>query len=277
MKLAISNIAWPASEDTQVAGLLRDMGVHGVEVAPTAVWPTPLGASEAQVSAYREFWERSGIRIVALQALLFGRPDLTIFEREDKRRETLAHLAGMIRLAARLGATVLVFGSPKNRKVGGRDSLEAGKIALSFFRDLGRVAVDSGVVFCIEPNPPEYGCDYLTTAGATRELVASIDSPGLGIHLDAGGMTLGREPLSAVEDSLPWLRHFHISEPHLEQIGAGDTEHGAFAQTLATHGYQGWASIEMRQPASEPLPLVAAALKYSIDRYAPLWPDRRTV
>ena len=87
MRLAVSNIAWPADQDAAVAGVLRDLGVTGIEVAPTKVWPRPLEASPTEIEDYRAFWEARGFEIVAAQALLFGRPDLTLFESEAARRQ----------------------------------------------------------------------------------------------------------------------------------------------------------------------------------------------
>lgn len=270
MRLAISNIAWAPSDETQAADLLAATGITGVEIAPTAKWPRPLEASAAEVAAYRAFWESRGVRIVALQALLFGRTDLTIFENVEKRRVTFEYLSGMIRLAADLGARVLVFGSPKNRQVGALARAEANRLAQSFFHDLGEVAVAHDTVFCIEPNPPEYGCDFLTTSTEALDLIRSVNSPGLGLHLDAGGMTLSREPLAAVDVSLPWLRHFHISEPHLAAIGGGGSDHSGYGETLARIGYQGWTSIEMRRLEAGGLQSVKDALTCARDRYAPL-------
>ena len=270
MRLAISNIAWASTDETEAAGLLAAMGIEGVEVAPTTQWPRPLEASPAELAAYRAFWESRGVRIVALQALLFGRTDLTIFENAEKRRETREYLSGMIRVAASLGAGILVFGSPKNRQVGALARDEANRVAQSFFHDLAQVAVAHDTVFCIEPNPPEYGCDFLTTSTEALELIRSVNHPGLGLHLDAGGLTMAREPVTAIDASAAWLRHFHISEPQLAEIGSGGTEHRAFGESLDRVGYQGWISIEMRRPAAGGLQSVTDALNFSLDRYAPL-------
>lgn len=270
MKLAISNIAWPASQDGEVADLLRRSGVRGVEVAPTQIWASPLTVAPADVAAYREFWDAREIQVVALQALLYGRPDLMIFQTDIKRRETFEHLAGMMRLAVMLGAKILVFGSPKNRRVGEMAPAEAREIALVFFRAVAEEARAQGVILCIEPNPPEYGCDFLTTSESVRDFVSAVDSPGLGVHLDAGGMTLSAEPPSSLENGLPAARHFHISEPFLRVVGGGDSPHRAYAGALARHGYAHWVSIEMQQTA-DVLQGVGAALQYARDCYAPVW------
>src|SRR5262245_32244396 len=77
MRLAISNLAWPGEADESAAAVLVDCGAQGVEIAPTKVWTRPLEATASERRAYRAAWERRGIQVVALQALLFGRPELT--------------------------------------------------------------------------------------------------------------------------------------------------------------------------------------------------------
>lgn len=249
MKLAISNIAWEPRDDELVAALMREHGVDGVEIAPTVCWPSPLEVSRGELQEYRRFWNSRGIEIVAMQALLYGRSDLTIFGSEEKRRETLAHLAGMARLGACLGAGRLVFGSPKNRLVGDLPREAAQDIARAFFEEAGRAASDEGVVLCIEPNPQVYGCDFVTNARQGLELVAAVGSPGFGLHLDAAGMTLAGDPLvSTLEDCSAALCHFHASEPQLGPLGEGGVDHATLARTLSRLGYAQRVSVEMRRP-----------------------------
>ena len=251
MKLAISNIAWERSEDEAISRLMQKYDVAGVEIAPTKVWPQPLTASIEEVATYAHFWQSRGIRVSSMQALLFGRPDLTLFETPEKRQDTLAYLKGIVQLAARLGAEVLVFGSPKNRLVGDMDSQLAEAIAVEFFQNLGEFAQNCGVIFCIEPNPKAYGCDFVTTSAQGRYLVARVKHPGFGLHLDAAGMTMSHEDIEReLEQSVPHLRHFHISEPNLQPIGTGGVDHAVFAATLNKQGYSRWFSVEMRPPGA---------------------------
>lgn len=246
MRLAISNIAWPAGEDDAVAPLLHAHGVEGVELALTKVWPEPLAASAAAVRAYRDAWETRGVRIAALQALLFGKPHLTLFGPESLRRQTLEYLSGIIERAAWLGAEALVFGSPKNRQRGERSPREAWAIAVSFFRELGGVARRHDVRFCIEPNPAAYGCDFVTTVAEGVELVDAVGEEGFALHLDTGGMALaGESPTASILAAGERCRHFHVSEPFLAEVGAGATPHEACAQALHARHYRGWVSIEM--------------------------------
>jgi sugar phosphate isomerase/epimerase len=250
MRLAVSNIAWPADRDAAVAGVLRDLGVTGVEVAPTKVWPRPLEASPTEVADYRAFWEARGFEVVAAQALLFGRPDLTLFESDATRRQTREYLSGIIRLCARLGAKALVFGSPKNRRVGDRPRAEAWEIAVEFFANLAGIAEAEGTCVVMEANPPEYGADFVTRAGEAVELVKAVNRPGFRLHLDTGCMTLAGDPIAETLDTgFPLLRHFHVSEPNLDPPGtSGAVDHAAFADELRRRGYGHWVSLEMREP-----------------------------
>ncbi len=249
VRLSISNLAWAPERDEEVAVLLRRLGVGGVELAPTKVWPRPVEASAREVRDYRRFWESRGIRIVALQALLFGRPDLLLFGSAEGRRDLADYLAGLVRLAAALGAGVLVFGSPKNRQAGSLPAADAERVAIDFFRRVGAVARGAGTAVCLEANPEAYGCDFITRAAQAGRLVEAVGEPGFGLHLDAGGMALCGEPPGPVLRRFGHLtRHFHVSEPHLTVVGEGGADHAAFANALRSVPYAGWVSIEMKQP-----------------------------
>jgi D-psicose/D-tagatose/L-ribulose 3-epimerase len=269
MKIAISNIAWDDNEEGTAATILVEKGISGVEVAPTKIWPAPLEAGPESLSEYRQGWQNKGITIVALQALLFGRPELTLFESEAVREQTFHYLSRIIQLGAHLGARVLVFGSPKNRRVGDLDPQKAMETATQFFYRLGEVAYAHQTRFCIEPNAAEYGCDFIRTALEGRDLVKKVNHPGFGLHLDAGIMTMNGENYEKVLDAcLVDLAHFHISEPQLGLIGAGATEHSRLAGHLKKIGYQGWVSIEMRNGLmNSNLDAVHQALDIVLERY----------
>lgn len=271
MRLAVSNIAWPAEADDEIAGVLTGLGVSAIEVAPTKRWPDPSSATPEDAAAYRAEWAERGLRIVSMQSLLFGRDDLVIFGTENKRAAALDYLRRVMVLAGTLGAGPLVFGSPKNRRVESLPAAGVRRIAVEFFGALGNAATVSGVQFCLEPNPPEYGADFLTTSSAAVGLLAQIRNPGLGLHLDAAAMTLASErPAAAIAAAMPWLRHFHASEPYLAPIGTGGTDHGAFAAALAAEGYQGWISVEMRavEGAAAAVAAVGDAVRRVQDAYA---------
>jgi D-psicose/D-tagatose/L-ribulose 3-epimerase len=249
IRRAISNIAWGAADESQMAARLVGWGATGVEVAPARVVSRPDRAEPHELWAYRDFWERHGLPIVATQALLFGRPELQLFAAPTVRGELLEYLTRIIWLSAELGAETLVFGSPKNRRRGELAIDEALAIAESFFRELGRRAEAAGVWLALEANPAAYGGDFVLTAEQAWELVRRVDQPGFGLHLDAGGMLIeppGGGVGELVRQAGPWLRHYHISQPGLAPLDASSGgQQLAWLFELQRHGYAGWHSIEM--------------------------------
>jgi len=120
-------------------------------------------------------------------------------------------------------------------------------IAEDFFHRLGDVAASHGVFFCLEPNPREYGCDFVTSADEGIGLVRRVNSPGFCLHLDAAGMRLaGDNVTEAIPNAMRVLRHFHISSPFLRPIGGQDGDHVLVASTLRAAGYSYVVSIEMK-------------------------------
>jgi sugar phosphate isomerase/epimerase len=250
MKLAASNIGWDPGEDDEVAAVLVQRGFTGVEIAPGKRWESPIDATKKEIAAYRAGWEKRGLEVVAMQALLFGRPDLALFGSATVRRALQEYLTALVEMAHGLGARALVFGSPKNRKRGEMSMDEATGIAVDFFRELGAVAASRGCLICIEPNPVSYDCDFINTTAEAIALCDAIDSRGVKVNGDAGAIAMnGEDPEATIAAAVRSLGHFHASEPSLAETTDGPVQVAA-AHALRASGYDGWVSIEMR--AAEP-------------------------
>jgi D-psicose/D-tagatose/L-ribulose 3-epimerase len=273
LRLAVSNIAWEPVEDAAVAELLRSEGVGGVEIAPTTWCPHPADAAAEEIAAYRRSWNDRGLAIVSLQSLLFGRPDLQLFGDDSSRAALADYMRRIIDLGAALGAGVLVFGSPKNRRRGSLSTHRAFGIAVDFFRDVGAFAHARRVCVCIEANPPEYGCDFITTTAEAVALCRAVDHPGIRVNGDLGGMTMAREDIpAALASAAPFVAHFHASESNLAELGAS-ANHICAARGLAAIAYNGWVSIEMRSCGSGQNALaVERAVRLAKRAYAPFVP-----
>jgi D-psicose/D-tagatose/L-ribulose 3-epimerase len=270
VKLAVSNIAWPTAEQAVVLSALRELGVAAVEVAPTKLFPDPSAASAADVDAARGWWADQGFAVVAAQALLFGRPDLTLFDSAEGRERTLDYLGRVLATCGRLGAGACVFGSPKNRRRGDLPDAATRDTAVSFFRRLADHAADSGTTVVLEANPPRYGADFVTRAAEAVELVRAVDHPAFRLHLDTACMTLAGDPLRETFDAgFPLLGHFHVSEPDLAAPGPGGAvDHAAFAAELKGREYAGRVSLEMREPTPFALDGLTDAVRFVHDVYA---------
>jgi D-psicose/D-tagatose/L-ribulose 3-epimerase len=245
MNIAISNIAWEHSEDEAISQILQKYEIKGIEIAPTKIWSDPTTVSSADTETYKRYWEEKGINIVAMQSLLFGHPELTLFETAEKRKNLLDYLTKIIHLASLLGVTAMVFGSPKNRIKGNLDEAETSDIGNDFFRKLGDVAQNYDIAFCIEANPIIYGTDFLTTTKDVVEFVKEVDHPNINVHLDSGAMQINNEDIEQTITSAQPFSHFHISEPNLLSVPQ-EVDHRAAAKTLQEINYNKWVSIEMR-------------------------------
>lgn len=248
MKLCTSNIAWEPEQDSEALELLGKLGVAHLELAPTRWWRDLSKVESDEIFQIQGSWNRCGLTAVCLQAVLFGRSELSIFD-EDSREACLSYLQAVIQLASRMGVSAIVFGAPGNRIRGFRSVERALAEVIPFFRLIGRTAMECGVRFCFEPNPVQYGGDFGCTVDESLDLVERVASPGFWLNLDSGAIALNREdPLRVVERARGRIGHVHISEPWLRGFSRPTGPHSELAKALEKVGYDGFVSIEMRVP-----------------------------
>jgi D-psicose/D-tagatose/L-ribulose 3-epimerase len=158
----------------------------------------------------------------------------------------LIHLTGICRVGHLLGGTKLVFGSPKNRDKGELSQDEVVSRAVSFFGELGDIAADSGVIICLEPNPTQYGANFMINAKETAFIVNSISHPAIKMQLDLGALAMNNEDLEqTLTNHSGIIGHIHISEPNLVPIGDANTDHQSAAKLLNEWFGGGTATLEM--------------------------------
>ena len=253
MRLAISNIAWDTTEDEVVATLLQRFAVDAIDIAPGKYFPEPAKATKEDIAQVKDWWAERGIEITGMQALLFGTMGLNVFGSAESQAALLTHLAAICRIGAGLGATRVVFGSPKNRDRSGLTDQEALDMAIPFFRQLGDIAQASGVTICLEPNPICYGANFMTTSAETAQVVQCVAHPAIQMQLDTGSLTINREnSLVVLHDFAALIGHVHASEPDLLPLGDGGTEHGQMAAALSHYLPTHVVTIEMIASKNEP-------------------------
>jgi D-psicose/D-tagatose/L-ribulose 3-epimerase len=239
MTISISNIAWEVPQDADVAAILQRHRVGMIDIAPGKYFPDFAQADAAAMAVVRRWWQERGIAIVGMQALLFGTEGLNLFGPPAVRQRMLDHLGHVCRIGAGLGACRLVFGSPKNRDRSGLDDAQTLDLAVAFFARLAAIAAGHGVVVCLEPNPPCYGANFMTTTAAV---------------LAAHGSLVG---------------HVHASEPQLLPVGTGGCNHQACAAALAQAlPADTIITIEMlTRAAADPLAAIDAAVGVVVGTY----------
>ena len=230
--ISISNIAWDVEQDQAVADLLASQEVFAIDIAPGKYFRDIPNATDAEIRTVRKTWAARGFSIVGMQSLLYGTQGLNVFGDASSQLAMLEHLRHVCRIGAGLNATKLVFGSPKNRDRSGLTAQEAEDIALAFFSRLGDIALQEGVTFCLEPNPPCYGANFLTTVKETYLFVGKLAHPAVKMQLDTGALFINDEPADLIFEVKDLIGHIHISEPNLSVLGTEAVNHVAVAQIL---------------------------------------------
>jgi D-psicose/D-tagatose/L-ribulose 3-epimerase len=268
MRLAISNIAWDVTEDEAVAKLLAHFGVDAIDIAPPKYFSDPVSATEADIIKVRQWWSDRGVEITGMQSLLFGTVGLNMFGNTEVQDLMLAHLSEICRIGATLQAPRLVFGSPRNRDRSGLDDSRTREQAMIFFWRLGAIAASHGVVICLEPNPPRYGANFMTTSIETGEIVKLVNHSAIRMQFDTGALAISSESGDAVLEAYgDVIGHIHASEPDLKPLGDCGTNHASLHEALEKHLPGHIVSIEMVATREEPhLTSIERALSYA-DRF----------
>jgi sugar phosphate isomerase/epimerase len=120
-----------------------------------------------------------------------------------------------------------------------------------------------------------YEAHLLNTAEEAVQFVADVDSPSLGILLDAYHMNIEEaDPPSALRlaGSRLWL--YHVADSNRQGIGRGHTDFSMQLKALSTLNYGGPVILEMTAPGPDPFRAIKGAesltwletyLKESID------------
>ena len=271
MRLAISNIAWDIHEDLTVAKLLDMFAVDAIDVAPGKYFPDPTSAKDRDIASIRQWWADQGIEIIGMQALLFGTTGLNVFGDNKIQEAMLKHLQAVCRIGAGLGATRLVFGSPKNRDRSGLSDNRALEESVKFFQQLGDIADGYGVVICLEPNPVQYAANFMTNSIDTANVVAHVAHKAICMQFDTGAITINDEKPETVLDCYAGLiGHVHASEPDLLPLGDGATDHQLMHRALNKYLPDHIISIEMVATKAEShFHSIKRALSYATKWYRP--------
>ncbi|MCA1808617.1 MAG: sugar phosphate isomerase/epimerase family protein [Kiritimatiellia bacterium] len=243
MQLAVSAIAWPAGTEREAFDLLSEHRITNLEYVPARI--NDADSLNARLHPY-------GLKLVALQALLYGTKGLALFQTPDARSALDRHLRSICVLAGQCGCRALVFGSPKNRRYDPAriSPAAANLLAVDFFHDLGEFARAHGTLICLEPNPMAYGGNFLTGTLETADFVRRTGSPGISLNLDAGALMMNNEPPSQIWHNVcDMVGHVHLSTPFLKPPDNNSRPvHAELLQAMRRTGYAGAISLEMAAP-----------------------------
>lgn len=246
MKLAISNIAWSENHEFYYQ-LMCNNGFSGLEIAPTKFDQDPYNKLNLALDIKKNLLDRYNLPIISMQSLLFGTEGLMLFHNQESRANLKTYLKKAIIYAKTINCPVLVFGNPKNRIMEKPSSDYA--IAVDFFKELGDFAEQYNTCLCIEPNPKEYGTNFINTVLEANQLVDDVKSSGFGMIIDTGTMIMNNDQPRLVLEVLANTKHIHISMPFLKplnwQVSSYEIWFKQFLVFIKNSVYNKFVSIEM--------------------------------
>jgi len=99
-------------------------------------------------------------------------------------------------------------------------------------------------LFCLEPNPKIYGCNFLTTTTEAYSFVSKLNHPSVMLQFDSGTVFQNDENVEDFFEFTNRFGHFHISEPNLKVIGR-NYDHSLISDLLNNHLKPDVVTIEM--------------------------------
>ena len=247
-KFAISNLAFKNHSTRDTLGFLKDNEIDGLEIAPSLIWKDPPNASKKEIEAFKHLVSSNGLQVIALQSLLYGKPELQLFGSFKTRKNLLDHLKKMTDLCVDLGGRSLSFGSPNNRLKGKLSLDKAISIASPLFLELAEYAKLVNVIVCIEPVSTFYNCDFINNTKECIQLIETVQHSNFKLLLDTGTLISNQEDFNKIiEKYIHLIAHIHINDPQLFPPSDKRREHTSIANTLRLMGYSNWLTLEFMQ------------------------------
>jgi sugar phosphate isomerase/epimerase len=246
MRVSLCNEVVAALPFERQAALAAALGYAGLEVAPfTLDAEAPHLLPAARRVELRRIAQAEGAPVTSLHWLLVAPAGLSITSADPAlRARTLEVMERLVGLAADLGATLLVHGSPRQRQVAAPG--DAGRAEEAMAR-AGEWAAAHGLTYCLEPLDAGQ-TNWATTVAEAVEVVRRVNLPGLRTMLDVSAAGNGEtEPAEALlRRFVPTglIAHVHLNDRNRRGPGQGADRFAPVLRALRETGYGGFAAVE---------------------------------
>lgn len=226
--------------------LTARLGYDGLEVAPfTLDAEAPHLIPAARRAEFRRAATDAGLPITSLHWLLVSPPGISITSGDTSvRARTLDVVERLIGLAADLGATLLVHGSPQQRRVEAPGDAERAEETMA---RAGEWAAAAGLVYCLEPLDSKQ-TNWCTTVAEAAAIVNRIGNPALRTMIDHCAAANGEEESvpALVERWMPGgtIAHIHLNDRNRRAPGQGSDRFWPVFAALQRTGYAGICAVE---------------------------------
>ncbi len=246
MRISLCNEVIAALPFAEQARLAAALGYDGLEVAPfTLDAEAPHLLPAARRAELRRIAVEEGAPITSLHWLLVAPAGLSITSADPAlRARTLDVMQRLIGLAADLGATLLVHGSPKQRHVAAEGDAARAEEAMA---RAGEWAVAHGLTYCLEPLDAGQ-TSWARTVEEAVSIVRHVASPGLKTMLDVSAAGNGEaEPAAELlRRFVPTglVAHVHLNDRNRRGPGQGSDRFRPILDALHEMGYAGFCAVE---------------------------------
>jgi sugar phosphate isomerase/epimerase len=264
MRYAICNETFEGWDHARVCRTVAELGYQGLEMAPFTLAPRITDVSGEQRRLLRRQAEDCGVEIIGLHWLLaktegfhLNSPDAAV------RRRTADYLGELARCCRDLGGSLMVFGSPAQRRLpAGASQEQAADWAADTFRRAAPAFAEYGIHLCVEPlSPPE--ADFINTIAEALDLLRRIDHPNFTLHLDVKAMSTETETTpDLVRRFGGRAGHFHANDSNRRGPGFGATDFVTIFRALKDSGYKSWVSVEVFDYTPDPVTIARDSIRY---------------
>lgn len=252
MQLSLCNeVLMPMSLEDQCA-FARAAGYDGLEIAPFTLAEDPREITGRQAREIRKIVEGSGMKVTSLHWLAMAPKGISITALDAETQSTTRDvLIRVVDLAAELGATTLVHGSPQQRRLDENPSRQR-TTAIDHFSALGAHAHAQGLTYCIEAiNAKE--CNFINRLEQVEAIIAEAQASGLKLMLDVSHAAQEESASLADIAERYWrsgnLAHIQLNAINRQGPGQSDDLEGRdgivdLIDRLAAIGYDGVLAME---------------------------------
>jgi sugar phosphate isomerase/epimerase len=208
---------------------------------------------------------RVGLPVPA--ANLFLPPALKVTGPDIDRDQQMAYVTRAFTRLARIGTTIVVFGSGPARMVpAGFPKDQAVRQLVEFGRRAAAAARARGITIAVEPLRPEE-TNIINSAAEGLELVNAIADPNFQLMVDFYHLASVEEDPAIIVRARDHIRHLHMANPHGRVFPRtlNEYDYAPFFAALQAIGYDRRISVEASTKALETeAPMAIALLRKAI-------------
>lgn len=248
MKLSLCNEVIAGLSFPEQCAFAAAVGYDGLEIAPLTLGEEPHLLPASRRAELRRAAADAGIAITGLHYLLRKPDGLSITSPDAAvRQRSIEVMRALCDFCADIGGTIIVHGSPDQRRLSGTDDADGRKRGVECFAAVADAVQKAGVTYCIEPLS-HVQTEFINTVAEAAAIVEAIGSPAMRTMIDCCSAGVAEaEPIPALIArwmSTGLIAHIHFNDTNRRGPGEGELDFVPIVTALRDSGYGGMAAVE---------------------------------